>query len=109
MQKCSEVPARQKEQVFLHFLDKSVPRPSPDIFQIFRLLLPAVSVALVLLISAATQYCCALLLACAAGSAATVSVYFGSEAKSAGLYITNCAHCRTKPIHSKRSFLAVAL
>jgi hypothetical protein len=49
MQKCSEVPAKQKEQVFLHFLDKSVPRPSPDIFQIFRLLLPAVSVTLVLL------------------------------------------------------------
>jgi hypothetical protein len=66
MQKCSEVPAKQKEQVFLHFLDKSVPRPSPDIFQIFRLLLPAVSVALVLLISAAMQYCCAVLLAGAA-------------------------------------------
>jgi hypothetical protein len=45
MQKCSEVPAKQKEQVFLHFLEKSVPRPSPDIFQIFRLLLPAVSVS----------------------------------------------------------------
>eukprot|EP00882_Tetradesmus_deserticola_P022087 GHRQ01023970.1.p2 GENE.GHRQ01023970.1~~GHRQ01023970.1.p2 ORF type:complete len:194 (+),score=88.19 GHRQ01023970.1:149-730(+) len=41
MQKCSEVPAKQKEHVFVHFLDKSVPRPSPDIFQIFRLLLPA--------------------------------------------------------------------
>jgi hypothetical protein len=61
MQKCSEVPAKQKEQVFLHFLEKSVPRPSPDIFQIFRLLLPAVSA------SWATdqrcmQYCCAVLL-----------------------------------------------
>lgn len=41
MQKCSEVPAKQKEQVFSHFLEKSVPRPSLDIFQIFRLLLPA--------------------------------------------------------------------
>lgn len=57
MQKCSEVPAKQKEQVFSHFLEKSVPRPSPDIFQIFRLLLPAVSASLVLVLIS-MQYCC---------------------------------------------------
>lgn len=43
MQRCSQVPNRVKEKEFKYFLQCCVPRPSPDIFQIFRLLLPAVS------------------------------------------------------------------
>eukprot|EP00879_Flechtneria_rotunda_P020198 GHRR01021239.1.p1 GENE.GHRR01021239.1~~GHRR01021239.1.p1 ORF type:complete len:808 (+),score=213.95 GHRR01021239.1:1223-3646(+) len=41
MDKCSRSPSKKKEDVFRVFLDKCVPRPTPDIFQIFRLLLPA--------------------------------------------------------------------
>jgi len=43
MAKCSEVPSKKKEAVLVDFFKRCVPRPSPDIIQIFRLLLPAVS------------------------------------------------------------------
>eukprot|EP00775_Hariotina_reticulata_P009829 gene9829-9988_t len=41
MAKCSEVPSKKKEAVLVDFFKRCVPRPSPDIIQIFRLLLPA--------------------------------------------------------------------
>lgn len=43
MQKMSEVPANKKEKYIQQFLQMCVPRCTPDIFQIFRLLLPLVS------------------------------------------------------------------
>jgi hypothetical protein len=43
MEKMSQVPYTKKEAHVRLFLDKCVPRPCPDIFQTFRLLLPLVS------------------------------------------------------------------
>lgn len=40
LQKMSEVPAKSKDKYIRQFLDMCVPRPTPDIFQTFRLLLP---------------------------------------------------------------------
>lgn len=42
MQKMSEVPAKKKDDHTRLFLEKCVPRPTADIFQTFRLLLPLV-------------------------------------------------------------------
>ena len=44
LQKMSEVPAKKKDEHTRLFLEKCVPRPTPDVFQTFRLLLPLVSV-----------------------------------------------------------------
>lgn len=43
MQKMSEVPANKKDRYIQQFMQMCVPRYTPDIFQIFRLLLPLVS------------------------------------------------------------------
>jgi hypothetical protein len=57
MQKMSEVPANKKDKYIQQFMQMCVPRCTPDIFQIFRLLLPLVRRASRLLLHRPRRTC----------------------------------------------------